>query len=303
MNFSPTDIEYFLTIAATQHFGRAALRIGVTQPAMTKAIRRLEAAVGVSLFERGAGGARLTSDGELFLETARTFARQHAALQSLAAELRARDAGLLRVGLATPDSSQPACAALAELVRQRPGLRIMLRIGTSDVLDEAVDHGELDLAVAPAYPGHRYRCEQIRLGDDRVQVAARADHPLAGPVPRTIDELAPYGWIMPDRRSASRRLVTRMLERAGAAPPTVVIEAEYVSTAVLNIVAATDLLIAAPSAILAQWAGRVRALSLPALDFERHQVLLTRTGVRWSPIMSAFREIVEGRRGRNRPKR
>jgi DNA-binding transcriptional LysR family regulator len=207
------------------------------------------------------------------------------------------------LGLATPDNSKPACAALADMVRQRPGLRITLRLGTSDVLDEAVDCGELDLAVASAYPGHEYRCERILLGEDRVQIAARADHPLAGPTPRAIEELEPYGWVMPDRRSASRRLVTRMLERAGIATPTVVVEAQYVSTATLNIVATTDLLIAAPSAVLAQWAGRVHALSLPALDFERQQVLLVRPGVRWSPIMSAFREIVQGQRRRSRSKR
>lgn len=296
MPFSPTDIAYFLAIADTQHFGRAALRIGVTQPALTKAMRRLEAAVGVSLFERGAGGARLTSAGELFLERAQAFDRQHAALGTLADELRAQGAGLLRVGLANPDSNQQACAALAELVRQRPGLRLSLKIATSDVLDVAVDHGELDLAVAPVYPGHRYRCDPIPFGEDRVLIAARAGHPLAGIGPITFAQLEPYGWVMPERRSASRRLVTDLLERAGLAAPSVVIEAEFVSSAALNIVAATNLLIAVPSGLLAHWSGRVHALPLAGLDFARGQALLVRPGVRWTPIMAAFRELLAGDR-------
>src|ERR1019366_6752712 len=126
MSMTPIDIPYFLEVARQQHFGRAAQSAGVTQPAITKAVRRLEDAVGVALFERGGGGVRLTGSGQLFLEAARRFDAQHAELQRAASDLRAQHAGLLRVGMTNPASASPVVAVLSEMLRRRPGLRVRL---------------------------------------------------------------------------------------------------------------------------------------------------------------------------------
>ncbi len=301
MPFSPADIAYFLEAARQQHFGRAARQIGISQPAVTKAVRRLEAAVGVALFERGAGGARLTADGQLFLEVARRLDAQHGELERLAAELRAQHTGLLRVGMGNPEADSRVASVLADLVRQRPGLRVSLRIGTSDLLNDAVERGDLDVAVAPSYPGHAFSCSQLMVGEDCVRVAARVDHPLFARSAPTLHDLAPYGWVMPSRHSASRRLLTQVFEAAGAATPQVVLEAEYASAAVLGIVAGTDLLAAVPVPVLIEWAGRVQAVPVPALEFRRSHVLLTRPQARWTPLMAAFRDGLLARRPTSQP--
>jgi DNA-binding transcriptional LysR family regulator len=288
--FTPSDIAYFLEAARQQHFGRAAREVGISQPALTKAIRRLEAAVGVTLFERGAGGARLTADGQLFLKAARRFEAQHGELERLAGELRAQHAGLLRVGMTNPEARSLVVAALANLVRQRPGMRVSLRIDTSDLLNDAVERGDLDTALAPAYPGHPFTCTQLVVGEDRVRVAARVDHPLFSLRSPAVGDLAPYGWVMPSPQSASRRLLTQIFEAAGAPAPRAVVEAEYMSAAVLGIVAGTDLLAAVPVSVLQAWAGSVQALPLPMLEFRRTLVMLTRPEAQWSPLMEAFRD-------------
>lgn len=292
MSFSPNDIAYFLEVARHAHVGRAAQSAGVTQPAVSKAIRRLEDAVGVPLFERGAHGARLTSDGQLFLESARRFDAQHAEMVRSAAELRAQHAGLLRVGVTNSAGDSPVVQVLSEMVRRRPGLRLAMVIGRSDSLNEAVDKGELDVAVVPSYPGISFSCSQIELSEDTVRVAVRTGHPLARRAALALGDLAEFGWVMPSRQSAARRLATQIFERAGAAAPRVTLEADYTSEAVMGLLAGTDLLGLVPASVLRGWLGRVNALPLPMLEMRRTLVLLTRPQANWSPLMTAFRDLL-----------
>lgn len=290
MSFSPTDIAYFLEVARQGHVGRAADAVGVTQPAVSKAIRRLEDAVGVALFERGAHGARLTAEGQLFLESARRFDAEHVALMRSALELRAQHAGLLRVGLTNAASDGPAIRVLSDMVRHRPGLRLTMVIGKSDALNEAVVKAELDAAVVPSYPGISFTCDQLALSEDTVRVAARTEHPLARRAVLTLTDLADCAWAMPSRQSAARRLVTQILEQAGELPPRVTLEVDYTSEAAMGLIASTDLVGLVPASVLRAWRGRVEALSLPMLELRRTLVLLTRPQGTWSPLMTAFRD-------------
>lgn len=292
MGFSPADISYFLDVARLGHMGRAAQSAGVTQPAISKALRRLEDAVGVTLFERGAHGVRLTSDGEIFLDSARRFHAQNAEMLRAASDLRAQRAGLLRVGLSSPASDGPVVKVLAEMVRRRPGLRLSITIGRSDALNDAVERGDLDVAVAPSYPGLSFSCSQLALSEDVVRVAARAEHPLFRLSTLGLEDLSDFAWVMPSRESASRRLVSQIFERAGAPAPRVTMEADYVSEAVMGLVGSTDLLVVAPASMLRGWFGRVNALPLPMLEVRRMLVLLTRPKGSWSPLMVAFRDLL-----------
>ncbi|MDR8424744.1 LysR family transcriptional regulator, partial [Acinetobacter baumannii] len=65
------DLKYFETVAELGHLGQAADKLGRTQPALTKAVQRLEAAFGSALFDRKGRGIRLTAVGEVLLARAR----------------------------------------------------------------------------------------------------------------------------------------------------------------------------------------------------------------------------------------
>ncbi len=292
MNFSAADIAYFLAVVQHENLGRAATACGVTQPAITKAMRRLEDATGVPLFERGAHGARLTGGGHVFLEAARRFHAQHGDMVRTASELRAQHAGLLRIGLTNPSADSEVVRAMAEMIRNRPGLRFKLTIGKSDALNAAVEAGDLDMAVVPVYPGVNFSCSQLAIGDDRARVAARAGHPVFAIAEPTLQDLTPYAWVMPSRDSASRQVVAAVHARAGMPLPNVALEADFISDAVLGVVAATDLLAVVPSSNLRSAGGRVLPLRIPALIMHRSLALLTRPQATWSPLMEAFRDVL-----------
>ena len=296
MNFSPTDIAYFLAVVEQGHVGRAAQTMGVSQPAVSKAIRRLESSVGVTLFERGAHGVRPTTDGRLFLESARRFDSVHAQMVRSAEELRAHNAGLLRIGLTNPNGDSDPILVLAEMVRRRPGMRLVLTIGKSDRLNAAVECGELDAAIVPSYPGISFSCSQTVVHTDKVQVAARAGHPLFGSKDIDLRDLGEHFWAMPSRDSASRTLLERLFKQAGVATPRVAVEAEYMSEAVMGILSHTDLLAMVPASVLRGWFGRVNPLPLRALEVQRMLVLLTRPDVEWTPLLTNFRDLTLARR-------
>ena len=155
--------------------------------------------------------------------------------------------------------------------------------------------GELE-AVAPSYPGLSFSCSQLELGEDLVRVAARADHPLFARPALELHDLAEHAWVMPSRHSSSRRLLTQILERAGMPAPRVAMEAEYISSAVMGVVAGTDLLAAVPVSVLQAWVGRVHALPLLALEIRRTLVMLTRVQAAWTPLTVEFCDGLIARR-------
>jgi DNA-binding transcriptional LysR family regulator len=290
MNFSPSDIAYYLEVAREGHVGRAALNMGVTQPAVSKALRRLEEAAGVPLVERGSHGARLTADGRLFLESARKLHAQQLELSRVASELRAQHAGLLRVGLTNAGADTTAVRALAEMVRRRPGLRIILTIGRSDALHAAIESGDLDLALVPSYPGRIFGSARMSVGEDPARLVARAQHPIFRMAEPALQDVSNYAWVLASRQSVARRLLIERFERCGLPEPQVALEVDYMSEAAMGLVASTDLLSLAPDSVLRTWSGRVRALAFEALTLQRTLVLLARPEESWSPLMVAFKD-------------
>ena len=320
MAFAYADLLCFQAVVDHGHIGRAATALQVGQPAVSKTIQRLEKAVGMPLFERGAHGVVPTASGHLFLDHVRPLIAQHDAALRAARDIRAQHSGLLRLGLTQATSEGTAPRAVADLLRHRPGLRIQLEIAKSDDLERALQQGLLDLAVVPAYPGQaRARSphaapralahtgestdepteeptdEPTVVGGDRLVVAASPTHPLFAVRRRrntdlALNDLLPYGWTLPSRASAARTQVDQHYAAQGLAAPTVVLEIEHNTEAALAIVAQTDLLCFVPDLFLRRMAGRLKPLPFTALDTPRDWILISRPRAAWTPLMMALRD-------------
>ncbi|MET9053122.1 LysR family transcriptional regulator [Streptomyces bacillaris] len=138
-------LEIFVALAEEEHFGAAAQRVGITQPPLSQGLRRLEALLGVRLFERERG-VFLTEEGALLLPHARKALAALAGLRETGAREHA-DGRRLRLGLA-PEVPAPLAADVAAApVRAGDRARISTVTAPTASLLSDVASGRLDLAV------------------------------------------------------------------------------------------------------------------------------------------------------------
>ena len=144
-------LRYFEAVADTLHYGRAAARLHISQPPLSRQIRAFEEEMGARLFTRTTRGVRLTAAGRALLPEARRLLREAAALVDGARHLAAGGAGTLRLGFISTASYNVLPRLLPEFHRRRPGIRLQLHEATSDQQLARLRELELDagLVVAP----------------------------------------------------------------------------------------------------------------------------------------------------------
>jgi LysR family hydrogen peroxide-inducible transcriptional activator len=173
------QLRYFAALAEARHFGRAAERCHVTQPALSMQVRELEALLGVPLVERSSGGIFLTVEGE---EVARRAHDILLAVRDLAEFARRRGrvlTGRFKVGVIPSIGPYLLPQLLPRLHAAYPDLELSLRESQTAHLVEDLTAGRLDLLIL-ALPVDREDMETVALFDDVFTLAVHPDHPLAG---------------------------------------------------------------------------------------------------------------------------
>lgn len=153
-----TPLRYFKAIAEARHMTRAAETLGVTQPALSAMLRKLEAEVGAELLHRTGKGVELTDAGRAFLVHAEEALR--AAGQGVVAvrQLMGLESGSIRVGGGATATTYLLPPVVSAVRRKYAGLRFYVREAGSSTVAAAVLSGELDLGIVTlpvAVPGMR----------------------------------------------------------------------------------------------------------------------------------------------------
>ncbi|HSY85877.1 MAG TPA: LysR family transcriptional regulator [Verrucomicrobiae bacterium] len=212
------QVRYFLALARTLNFTRAAEACHVSQPALTRAIQRLEEELGGPLLHRERNLTQLTALGRAmlpYLEAA------HAAAESAAAEAAAfqrRDCEPLRLGIETTLSAHILAPALRALQQRLPGFAFALTESASADLLERMMAGELDsaLMVEPAKPPERL--QRWRLFADRYVVLCPLGHPLAELHEIPIQALSKESLLGREQPSDIEQALDRLCAAAGVTP-------------------------------------------------------------------------------------
>jgi DNA-binding transcriptional LysR family regulator len=225
-------LRYFLAVAEAGHFGRAAERVHVSQPALSQQIQDLEREVGAPLFERHARGVRLTPVGEVFLEHAQTALSAVADGIAKAREIFQGTAGRIVVGLA--ETSTAAALAMRAINTVR-ATHPKIEIETSGLpwLEQprALLAGVIDIGLCwspgdgqpmtESYPG-AITAERL-LDDPGDHALLPSEHPLAARAQIAAEDLRslPFGLFEKSLHPALHFAIAETVMRAGISPPTI----------------------------------------------------------------------------------
>ncbi|MBO5644375.1 MAG: LysR family transcriptional regulator [Lentisphaeria bacterium] len=223
-------LRYFVETARELHFARAAEKLNVTQPALSRQILALEKELGVELFSRSnKWKIELTQAGKLFFSEAQKILKESHRAINLARSAGDGGCGRLAIGaISSTIESQAFSLAMKEMRRRFPQLVLEVVEANSGGLPDRVRQRELDIAFLrsiPALPADpSLNCEH--LWNDKLVIAVPADHPLATEDPLPAKRLAEESFILVPVRTSSllRQYVEEFFSKHGRFSPHIDLE-------------------------------------------------------------------------------
>ncbi|HSS21462.1 MAG TPA: LysR family transcriptional regulator [Pyrinomonadaceae bacterium] len=209
------QLRAFVAIAESGTFTAAALRVHVTQAAISMQIRQLENELGAPLFVRTPRRVVLTEAGEHLLHRARLILREHDSAQEEIAELAGAVRGRLRIGSASAMVTTDVLPKLLkEVRRQHPHAEITVGSGTSEALVHQILGSEIDVAFV-SLPVEAKGIHTERLSQDQLVAIASPRHRLAKQKTISAYTLAGEKLILGERGGNTRRLIDQFFAQAG----------------------------------------------------------------------------------------
>src|SRR6185436_7650292 len=140
-------LRYFVAVAEEQNVTRAAARLHVSQPPLSRQIRDLEGELGIALFEHGAKSVRLTEAGRVFLNEARAVLRRADEAVQMAKAVAQGQQGEIHVGFAPSLAVELLPRALRHFQEASPGVRVQLHDMSTREMLRGLREGKLHLAL------------------------------------------------------------------------------------------------------------------------------------------------------------
>lgn len=287
------DLDFFVFVAETRSFRKAAERADVTQPAVTKAINRLERELGLNLLNRTRAGADLTEAGAAFLKRAKQLRLDLQDALREAADIRSRRQGLLRVGVAPSLVGTLFHRGCALFLQQRPAARFELTIALSDQLFSKLRRGEVDLVISAIPSPLPADFSAALIGYSSIYVVADPEHSVLSKRRLRLEHLTESKWILPRRGVVARDWLDGLFISRQLPLPISKIEMDTQSADLLRLATATDLLaIAAGLSTLELSAAGLAVVPLPETQWRRSIGALTRSGGSTPPMVSHLVEVL-----------
>jgi DNA-binding transcriptional LysR family regulator len=220
-------LRYFVAVGEEQHYGRAASRLRVAQPALSRQIQDLEAEVGFKLFDRLPRGVKLSAAGKLFLQDARRILQEVNEAAGRAGRVARGLSGTLRVGFTENASWRGVVPDSFRRFRdQQPDAELQLQPAASLEQLEAIRSGRLDGGFVNFMPKSDPDLDQLLVAIQHVELAAPKRHALTKLKKLRLRDLkdVPFVWFP---RWASPAFYDRLMHecyRGGLRSPRIVQE-------------------------------------------------------------------------------
>lgn len=146
--FDLRRLRYFVAVAEEMHFGRAADRLGIAQPPLSRQIARLEEDIGAQLVDRSRSQIRLTQAGHVLLARGREILERIADIRHEVASIGAGKAGVLRIGFVGSATHGILPSLIKEYRAEQPDVELVLSAMNNAGLKQALIRREIDVAIA-----------------------------------------------------------------------------------------------------------------------------------------------------------
>jgi DNA-binding transcriptional LysR family regulator len=294
MALPPQLLIQFLAVYQLGSLGRACRALNISQPALSKSMRRLEDLLGVSLFERGPSGMQPTACASALARRAEIVKSEIALAETEVALLRDGHAGELKIGAGPAVASFLLPDVIQRLLNERPALHVTVIEGLYDVLSKQVATGALDLAITTS-PAVRHCSDlpSVSLFREKFVVAASASHPLAAKARLRTCDLIGWPWVLPPRDGILWQRIVDAFALEGLQPPVPNVETNS-DGCIKGLLAGSLFLSVIPHQLIAKEnaRGEVRVLDLPGLRVEREIIALMRNSEVLTPATEQLLDLV-----------
>jgi len=290
-------LEILLAFTQRRHVSDAAAQVGLSQPAVSMALRELEAGVGVALFDRARFGICLSETGELLmLRVKRALLQLRLALSEIAAGKGVIE-GQVVVGALPFGRPYLLPVAIGRVLARHPRLSVRTVEAPLEELVGALRVGDVDFLVG-ALPRVREPGGLVRedLLHEPLVILARSGHPLARRKRPVIRDALRAAWVLPQKGTPTRDVLEAALAARGYAAPAVAVESADLSI-IRGLLLETDMVSAASRHLFQHELGSGALASLPLRlpGTERPIGILRRTAEHASPgarlLIEALRAV------------
>jgi DNA-binding transcriptional LysR family regulator len=234
-----SQLRSFLSVVEHGSIRAAARALGLTQPAVTQAMRELELSLDVPLLQRGTSGVELTVYGKALARRANVVEREIERAIAEIEEIRDGSTGLITIAISTAVALEILPKAFARFRAKFPFVEVRLNEASiPNALPRLLD-GSVDYMISHVLPGSLGDWEVERLYTATMIAAARIGHPILRA--SSVEGLADWEWLLPYDDESAPDLMRQLFAATGQPPPKRVVRCTS-SAMGLKVVGASDLL-------------------------------------------------------------
>lgn len=220
MTYRLQELRAFLAVVEAGSLGKAAETLSITQPALSRIVKRLETDVGEPLFERHSGGMRVTVYGKALLPHAQLLHREETIARDEIKRMRGLATGVLRIGVTAGASAYFLPKALGEFLDKWPSIAVEVVEGIWDDLTCALASYQVDLVLAPeSSESAQIVSAKNCTWHEKMSVVVGAAHPLRGRSAVRMKDLAEERWCFVPQATEPHNRLSRLFETKGLRPP------------------------------------------------------------------------------------
>lgn len=212
-------LAVFHAVAETGSLSKAAERLYITQPAVSRQLKSLEDTLGLALLDREPRGVRLTEAGQILFDYARRIFALSARARASMDEICNLKSGRLALGASTTIGNYLLPSVLAKFRALHPGMDIRLEVCNTDCVQRLLLEDRIDIGFTEGFVEHQELDADVFMHDE-LAIIAPAGHPLVSEKHSAdIPTLCQHPWVMREPGSGTQAVLERFLRANGCSEP------------------------------------------------------------------------------------